>query len=805
MRKRQIAVGTALFASGAVTAGSAAFSGAIRDRTSYRVNVPPALRAVTAQRAVPTTLRARLPFLLFPFSFFLLSCSAARADDVGDISADASAIYTGNTYHGYAEIRLDLQNRSHSKAHTVTLVFPNNSYGDSGNCVRSLSRTVTLAPESLQTVSLLRPPLPCRGDGSIRVYVDDGHEGQIHAPNANNHCDYYSSGDQSATVFISRTLNDSAVEHLFSASQGAFTAAMAVGPPDAPAAGPQPTTWMPDTRVGPGIGIGWPTNWLELDYATPQPVDKIVIYNTQARRLQGFVTLLGTQGTNIAAIPMSSGTQTRGSAGWLEEFDFKTTSAPVKTVRLNFGHTIPRNIAIDAVQISGPSGSQWASDARASSDNSAQASAYTAGRPGGADSVESLRAETAITEWSETWLAYSPFDAIVLGGADIASMSPAVFDAIGNVLQAGGNIVLFGASDLPSAWHSWSSEKVDGGGEYNVGFGRCFLFQTEDPASLDRSTIQTLRSTIRESALYWQSLPQDSGAGESALPVHGTTKVPARSTVLLMFLFVLTIGPANLFLMSRLKRRIWVLWTIPAISFATTMLIFIYSLLREGITPDMRIRGLTVLDQVSRHAATFGGESFYCPLTPGGGLKFDYETEATPLVNLQNYRGGSAREVDWSQSQHLASGWVSARVPAYFHLRRSGTARERIEVSMVNGSLQIVNGLGAPIRSLWLADANMNFYQANNVSAGQQTGVIPARRSQPLDKLGPAGLKRDLGFGAVGADNLGSAAQRYLMPNTYIAVLDQNPFLENALSSSPNPKHTKSVAVVFGILENSQK
>jgi hypothetical protein len=733
-------------------------------------------------------------------SFFLLAVAIpARADDVGDISADASAIYTGNTYHGYAEIRVDLQNRSHTKAHTVTLTFPNTSYGESGNSIRSLSRTVTLAPESLQTVSLLRPPLPCRGDGSIRVFVDDGHEGQIHAPNPNSHCDYYSSGNESATVFISRTLNDNAVEHLFNANQSAFTAAMAVGPPDAPAAGAQPTTWMPDTRMG------GQTNWLELDYTTPQAVNRVVVYNTQRRRLQGFVTLIGTQGTNIATIPMSSGKQVRSSAGWVEEYEQTTPSAPVKTIHLSFGRTVPYNIAIDAVQISGPSGSQWASDARASSDNSAQASSYLAGRPG-ADPVESIRAETAITEWSETWLAYSPFDAIVLAGSDIGSMSPAVFDAIDNVLQAGGNIVLFGTSDLPAAWHPWGSQKLDGGIEYNIGFGRCFLFDSESPASLDRSTVQTLRSAARESALYWQSLPQDSGAGESALPVHGVTKVPARSTVLIMFIFVLTIGPANLILMSRLKRRIWVLWTIPAISFATTMLIFIYSLLGEGITPDTRICGLTVLDQAAHHAATFGGESFYCPLTPGGGLKFDYETEATPLVNVQSYRGGgSARDVDWSQSQHFASGWVSARVPAYFHLRRSGTSRERIEVSTENGSLQIVNGLGAPIRSLWLADANMNFYEAVNVPAGQKTGVIPAKQSEPLERSGPAGLRRDLGFGAVGADDLGNAAQKYLMPNTYIAVLDENPFLENALSSNPNPRHTKSVAVVFGILENSQK
>lgn len=739
-----------------------------------------------------------LAFFLFSFSFFLLSDLSARADDVGDISADASAIYTGNTFHGYAEIRVDLQNRSHDKSHTVTLIFPNISYDTFGDNIRRLSRTVTLAPESLQTVSLLRPPLPSRGDGSIHVEVDDGHDGDIHAPNANNHCDYYARSDQPATVFISRSLDDNAVEHLFNANQSAFTAAMAVGPPDATGMGPQPVTWMPDSR------LFRQTNWLELDYATPQPVDKIVVYNTQMRRLQGTVTLIGLQGTNIAEVSMNTGTQSRTSTGWLEEYRVKTTTAPIKTVRLEFGKSIAYNIAIDAVQISGPSGSQWASNARASSDNSAMAGAYGGRRFD--DPVESLRSETAVTEWSEAWLAYSPFDAIVLAQADMASMSPGVFGAIENYLHAGGNLVLFGATDLPSSWHAWAKQKVDGGAEYRVGFGRCFLFDSESPDTLDRRSIQTLRIALRESAAYWRSLPQDNGSAEAALPVHENTKVPVRGTVLVMLSFVLVIGPANLILLNRLKRRIWILWTVPAISFASTMLVFIYSLLCEGITPDTRICSITVLDQISHHAATFGGESFYCPLTPGGGLKFDYETEATPLVASDSFRNrGISRDLDWSQTQHLTHGWVSARVPAYFHLRRSGTSRERIEVSNENGSLQIVNGLGAPIRSLWLADGGMNFYQANNVPAGQKTGLIPAKQTGSLDKSGPEGLKRDLGFQANGADNLGSSAESYLMPNTYIAVLDGNPFVENALSSDPNPKHTKSVAVVFGILENAAK
>jgi len=48
---------------------------------------------------------------------------------------------------------------------------------------------------------------------------------------------------------------------------------------------------------------------------------------------------------------------------------------------------------------------------------------------------------------------------------------------------------------------------------------------------------------------------------------------------------------------------------------------------------------------------------------------------------------------------------------------------------------------------------------------------------------------------------LNDSAGKYLLPDTYIAVLDGNPFIENALGSASSPKRTKSSAVVFGILD----
>jgi hypothetical protein len=733
----------------------------------------------------------------FPFLIFLLLCFSARAaEEFGDISVEPHAIYTGNTFHGYAEMRVTLENRSHGRTHSVTLVFPNRAYNN-GNSIGQISRTVTLAPDAREVVSLLQPPLPAQGDSSIRVEVDNRHEGEVRAPNANNHCNYYSRGGQAATVFISRSLDYDAVERVFHANRGAFTPAMAVGAPDSSAGrgGYRPTTWMPDTRRGSQ------TNWLELDYSSPQTVNKIVVYNTQSPSSSGFIVLVGASGTNIAKISMSSGNNSSSGSGWQTEFSIPTTAEPVKTIRLDFGKAAPWSIAIDAVQISGPSGSQWASDARASSDNSASAGSYAPGSVN-ADAVESLRAESPVSEWSENWLAYSPFDAIVLNAADMSSLSPAVLGAIGDYLSAGGNVVLPGKTDLPAAWHPWRKQNLRDGVDYGIGFGRCFAFSSENPAMLDPKSVQTLRDVVREAARYWQSLPGDSSAANSAMPVVENLKIPVRGIVVIMLAFIIVIGPVNIILLNRRQRRTWMLWTIPAISFATTLLVFAYSLLREGITPDTRIAGLTLLDQASHRATTIGGTAFYCPLTPSSGLNFEFGTEATPLVQI-GYGSGTSREVDWTQSQHFQRGWVSARVPAHFHLRKTETRRERIQVVNENGHLWVLNSLGAPLKSLWVADADMNIYEANNVAAGQKAGLIPSKLTQQSGKTGPVGLWHEIGF-AAHADSLNDGAGKFLMANAYIAVLDGNPFIENALGSASSPKRTKSSAVVFGILESDK-
>jgi len=383
----------------------------------------------------------------------------------------------------------------------------------------------------------------------------------------------------------------------------------------------------------------------------------------------------------------------------------------------------------------------------------------------------------------------------------VTAMPAPVVAALGNYLQAGGNVILFGNGDVPAAWPKGRPFLLGEGQAFESGFGRIFDLPGAAIGQLTPQTMRVLRDAAATSARYWQALPADSSTANGILPIVENLKIPVRGIVIIMLLFIIVIGPVNIFILARKNRRTWLLWTIPAISFATTLLVFAYSLLREGITPDSRIAGLTVLDQASHHAATVGATGFYCPLTPSGGLHFDGQTEATPLVTIGYSRSsGAQREVDWTQGQQLRRGWVASRVPAHFHLRKSESRRERLEIVNENGHLHVVNGLGASIQSLWVADADMNIYAATNVAAGQKAALVLTKDPPVAVKSGARELLHDLGF-AASVRELDETSRKYLQPGTYLAKLEGNPFIENALGAAASPKRTRSSALVFGILD----
>lgn len=744
---------------------------------------------------------SRLGIFLAALLFGALSAFAAN--DFGDVSVTPISVADGDTHHGYREFRVLVENHSSKSSHEVTLVIPDKAY-NYGNSISRLSRTVTVGPLARAMVPLWQPPLPVGGNGMMRVVVDGENDGAVNMPNASRHgtagfargygYPYGGGGPMAPTaVLVSRSLNFDEMNHAFNAtaSAGNNSAKMATGPPNASGRrGVVPTAWMPDP--------GNPNpQWIELDYSNPKPANRVRIFTTLPLPPGTELVLRSASGTNLYTTNIMT-TAPRGRA-MTEQVDFPQTKEDVKTVRLEFRTGFNGSISIDAVELAGPSGTAWAADARASS----EATGVYGGPPMGAGGQRRglLRSELPMSEWSDSWLSYTPYDGVALSAADVKALSPAALNALWGYLECGGNLFIFGANSVPEPWRSYPDAGVNGECR-EVGVGRCFAFEEDQVSSLSNDETKRMLEAADNTARYWMGLP-DIGTLNQVMPVIANYRIPLRSTVFLMLLFVIAIGPVNIIVLTKKKRRVWLLWTIPAISCFTSLTVFAYSFLAEGITPDTRISGLTILDQANRRAASVGYTSFYCPLTPSQGLFFSPETEATPLMQnaMWDYRSGTDHELDWSQSQHFTRGWVSARVPAGFELRKSETRRERLQVENVNGQLSVVNGLGAPIQNLWLADGDSKVYIVTNLAAGQKIQLPASTQSlKRSEEFGARALLEKCGPQANLAD-----ATTYLRPNTYIAELEANPFLENGLGPKAKSARTRAHAVVYGLLESNAK
>jgi hypothetical protein len=448
-----------------------------------------------------------------------------------------------------------------------------------------------------------------------------------------------------------------------------------------------------------------------------------------------------------------------------------------------------------------------------------------------------------VQDQSTHWLDYSGFDAIVVTSGDL--QQAAVRSALWKYVECGGALLILGPVKVPASWGQpqvlvgrWEGrETVDpmfgaglvGAGvgpgplpaatasmtgrvsllSYHAGFGQCLV--SVEPRS-NRWTPPHWRHVVEswgKTSLPWRQ-PLTMAEAHGAFPVVNNLGIPARGLFVVMLLFAVVIGPVNLYVLTRKKRKIWLLWTVPVISILTSAGVLGYMFVSEGWHGHERTEGITFLDQASGRAATLGLVGYYTPLVPRDGLHFGPDTELTPVLEWSRNDKGEPRDyqsrsrsptrtIDWSDGQHLASGWLTARVPAYFLLRKCEVRPERVTVKRgPGGALTLTNGLGADIRRFWWADAQGNIYTAADVPAGGQTALV-RRGERVAPRRSLEGLRQAYERDWLRRSrDLTERPADYLRPGCYIADLDGAPFIEQGLRQAHS---RKAYSVVYGILD----
>jgi hypothetical protein len=424
-----------------------------------------------------------------------------------------------------------------------------------------------------------------------------------------------------------------------------------------------------------------------------------------------------------------------------------------------------------------------------------------------------VRAALPVSAWSDNWLAYTRYDAILITPEDINELvvsseyTRRVLRAMWRFTEAGGVLVVVGGGKppLPKAWDRPAQSAPDKSTLqlYAVGFGQCLHHPEANSAKWIRADWAALQSAAGVTNNPWLSM-RGTQELNSSFPVIDDASVPVGGLFALMFLFALAIGPANLILLSRIKRRIWMLWTVPLISAFTCVSVFAYMIVSEGWSGHVRLAGITLLDQIEERATTLGRVAYYSPLTPSDGLRFSEDVEVSPSGSDHSIFESSCT-LEWGGQQHLRNGWITARIPAHYKLRRSETqSKYRLAIHRNrDGQFVVVNALGTDLQSLSIADETGTVYTAGATPAGQE--AVLTRKQNPKANANKIDAWRQLynssDWGAIStAKSLSADASSALIPNSYVAVVEQSPFLEEGLAGASRKASASVIVGVFGTI-----
>lgn len=506
--------------------------------------------------------------------------------------------------------------------HVVTLIMPNDSYSNTSERIREISRSVVVGPGSTAHVSLLQPPIPLHGN-DLAIAIDGRR--------------------QKEEISLPGGSHGHGASHSFGSH------------------------WMSGS-------MGFSVFPMSLQVLVSRNVDTSALHTHAETIVNTIPSRSGFRLSTPTSGPVVTGSSVSGSFG----------PASYKLIDLGF----------------------------------------------------------PVSAWSTNWLGFSRYDGVVVTDEDVQQMPSDVQSALWQYVECGGALLVLGGNHLPESWTSRIEipDKSADIANSRVGFGECIVSAKKDTSGLNLAQWRQIVYSWAKTATPWQ-IQLSVAEANNRFPVVSDFGVPVRGLFLLMLVFAIVIGPVNLIVLSRKKRRIWMLWTIPVISLMTCLTVFLYATFAEGWNRYIRTEGLTILDQRINRATSIGWTAFYSALTPGDGLHFGYETELTPQVFAA---ASIPRSVDWTHDQHLTRGWVTARVPAHFKLRKTEVRRERITLRRGEGArLGIVNGLGADIDQFWLADTDGAIYFGKGISAGAEA-KLDLQEDMQLRSLGAPGEMFDL-------------------------------------------------------------
>jgi hypothetical protein len=207
---------------------------------------------------------------------------------------------------------------------------------------------------------------------------------------------------------------------------------------------------------------------------------------------------------------------------------------------------------------------------------------------------------------------------------------------------------------------------------------------------------------------------------------------PVGSFQILITLFVLGIGPLTYWMLRRMGKLPMLVAIVPAAAIVTTLALFAYGVLIDGVTARVRGRSITLLDQRSGECAAWGRYSYYAGIAPGAGLAVPTDQAMFPILpnwadifGFGGRRSMTEREIVWNDEQHLTRGWLASRTPTQYHAIAARKSPKQLQLRSSSQGMRVTNKLEAEIVGVAIHDHDGKFYWCDSLPVDEGV-VIPA-------------------------------------------------------------------------------
>jgi hypothetical protein len=354
----------------------------------------------------------------------------------------------------------------------------------------------------------------------------------------------------------------------------------------------------------------------------------------------------------------------------------------------------------------------------------------------------------APSELPTEWQAYSGLDLVIVSQALLERLEAEVRRGLLRWVETGGTLLVHsagtpaGASSLEGGWglpparpgEDWS-EQTAGRFRYSLRprlLGLAAVLPVDPFRNFSAEEWMTLLGSIGRPRWEWSQRYGFSSRHPSGdfleFLIPSVKGAPVLAYLVLITLFSIAIGPVNYLYLWKRKRLYLLVVTIPLIAVVTSLSLFAYSVVAHGFSTRARIRSLTLLDQPTNTAVSASRVSYYAGLAPSGGLRFSRDTAVYPLWPPDG--GFESGLVDWSEQQHLTSGWLRSRTRTQFYIMTHRAERGRLEVTPADGAIRAANGLAWPLACLVVADDAGRLYFGETLAVGEGRALVPLSSEQ---------------------------------------------------------------------------